>query len=125
VTNRTEQAYEVTCPKCKQPKGHHCLYAYPADVDRATPSMYLTSHQRKQMLRAGQPTKVPHQERFHAWDHTIGRRFQREIYENAHPVHHASDETRAAHKAMVMWDLAEYHHLRTWLMRYGQILGRV
>jgi hypothetical protein len=75
------------------------------------------------MLRAGQPTKVPHQERFHAYDHTVGRRFQRQLYENTHPIHHASTEVRAAHKAMVAWDMLEYDRLRRWFHHYGYILG--
>jgi hypothetical protein len=93
------------------------------NVDPLTPSWALTSSQRAQMLRAGQPTKVPHQERFHTYDHTIGRRFLRQIYENAHPVHRASDQLRAAHKAMVSWDMLEYDQLRRWFARYGYILG--
>ncbi len=124
VTSRTEQAYEVSCPKCKQPKAHHCVYVLPANIDPLTPSAFLTSNQRHQLLRAGQETRVPHQERFHAWDHSIGRRFQRQLYENAHPVLKASHAIRAAHKAMTTWDLAEYDRLRRWLKYHGHILVR-
>lgn len=124
MTLRTEQAYLVSCPKCKQTKGNHCVYVMPPSYDPTAPWWSYTSNQRDQIQKAGQETKVPHQERYHHYDHTVGRRFQRMIYENAHPVHRASDEIRAAHKAMVSWDQTEYDRLRVWFARYGQILVR-
>lgn len=121
---QTERAYTIKCPKCQQPAGHHCVYVMNTDIKGLNPnSPWLSRTQYDKIARVGTPTQRPHIERFHAEWNRSGQRARRAMYENAHPVHTTSDQVRAAHKAMTLWDLTEYRQLCRWFRRHGHILS--
>lgn len=76
---------------------------------------------RAKIDKVGKPTRRPHNERLRAYT-MLRRRARREV--NRPPVREMTADTRAAARAQVEFDRAEYEALRRWFAHHGHILTR-
>lgn len=107
------EALTAECPTCGQRPGEACVYTMPKLKDGYDVSRW--SSMRKQVERAGMPTKRVHPERRAAirarWRRTAPR-----------PIERLDPQLLAASNAMREWDEQEFHRLRRWMTSWGHIL---
>jgi hypothetical protein len=109
-----DEAYQVECPKCLAPVGHHCVYV--------APRLHL-NHERSQtclaaLKRAGTATKVPHIERYSAArDKRTTGYIRRPGRAHIRPKSGRMNIVKAERD----YELKEHMALREWLKQHGDI----
>lgn len=117
----------TACPECGAREYEKCTYLYPKAVSQQAILDYWQGKDMswwskgtvKQVLRYGKPTVKMHNGRHNAARERLVEQYRRRHKPLVKPT---SADARAAHRAMVAWDKAEYDKLRAWLKLYGSLL---
>jgi hypothetical protein len=118
MPSRAELALTVRCPFCRARPGAPCLYS---DVK---PNKYRYDWKKDREALNGTPTKMPHQQRFHALFDKETRDAMRERYRDVMAIRMLPYQV-ANIRALREFDRHEAEQLATWFRTYGSIFEEI